>query len=189
MSCVSWLLKFTFAYEKKRAFVSWKSFHFSHLVISTWLIAWYLADLVCLGGTYESGSHCNQCKDPRYLVLHTILLSLLCYCIFLCAILVNKLFSSSSFQIQVLKAYTWVCTCGISVGLSGAFFNHESFMPHFLRGTKSAPINNGDDIVSPMRHIVSSNACRDIKAIVLSSVAFTFKCPMSIKAWICIGQV
>ena len=54
--------------------------------------SWYLVDLVYLGGPYDSGSIATNVRISQHLVLYIILLALLCYCIFLFAILSNKLF-------------------------------------------------------------------------------------------------
>ena len=46
---------------------------------NTWLIAWHVSYLDYMGGPYESGSHCNQCKDlPTF---STVLFCCLHYCI------------------------------------------------------------------------------------------------------------
>ena len=46
---------------------------------NTWLIAWHVSYLDYMGGPYESGSHCNQCKDlPTF---STVFFCCLHYCI------------------------------------------------------------------------------------------------------------
>ena len=74
---------------------------------NTWLIAWHVSYLDYMGGPYESGSHCNQCKDlPTF---STVLFCCLHYCInviyYVLFCLINY-FQVSSFKFQWLYPLT-----------------------------------------------------------------------------------
>ena len=66
---------------------------------NTWLIAWHVSYLDYMGGPYESGSHCNQCKDlPTF---STVLFCCLHYCINVIYYVLFCLINYFQVQVQV----------------------------------------------------------------------------------------
>ena len=66
---------------------------------NTWLIAWHVSYLDYMGGPYESGSHCNQCKDlPTF---STVFFCCLHYCITVIYYVLFCLINYFQVQVQV----------------------------------------------------------------------------------------
>ena len=81
---------------------------------NTWLIAWHVSYLDYMGGPYESGSHCNQCKDlPTF---STVLFCCLHYCINVIYYVLFCLINCFQVQVQVLNIRCilfmlwWICS-------------------------------------------------------------------------------
>ena len=67
---------------------------------NTWLIAWHVSYLDYMGGPYESGSHCNQCKDlPTF---NTVLFCCMHYCITVIYYVLFCLINYFQVQVQVM---------------------------------------------------------------------------------------
>ena len=70
---------------------------------NTWLIAWHVSYLDYMGGPYESGSHCNQCKDlPTF---STVFFCCLHYCITVIYYVLFCLINYFQVQVQVQVHY------------------------------------------------------------------------------------
>ena len=77
---------------------------------NTWLIAWHVSYLDYMGGPYESGSHCNQCKDlPTF---STVFFCCLHYCITVIYYVLFCLINYFQVQVQVSSSslYVHICT-------------------------------------------------------------------------------
>ena len=84
---------------------------------NTWLIAWHVSYLDYIGGPYESGSHCIQCKDLP--IFSTVLFCCWHYCItviyYVLFCLIN--YFKFKFQVQVQdNKFSIILKSGFSAG-------------------------------------------------------------------------